>query len=273
MERFVTLSKVPKITRGLAPHARNMKLNWLRSRKFWGFLLAGILIALIGSQLPVNEWLGAIKNWLYSLGSYAMPAFIVLYLVATILGLPNILLILLAGTIFGFVKGIISASIADTLGALACFLIGRTIARQRIKRWMSHHPSFAQLDSAVGKKGWKILLLTRLSPLVPSNILNYGFSCTRVNFWQYGFFSWLGMLPVITLYVYLGTFGVSLLQEGLTPRTLALQAGGAMLAIAAALYTTRLVRKSLTPDCESESSVQEATVVAPSPSRPGRDRV
>ena len=231
-----------------------MNTRWLRSRKFWLFLLGGILLALVGSRLPLHDWLIVIRNWLRSFGANAMPAFIVLYLLATVLGLPNVLLILIAGTVFGLVKGIISVSIADTLGAIACFLIGRTIARERIKRWVSRHPSFAQLDHAVGKKGWKILLLSRLSPLVPSNILNYGFSCTKVNFWQYVFFSWLGMLPVIALYVYLGSFGVSLLQEGFTPRKIALQTGGAVLAIAAAWYTTRLARRSLNPECASKET-------------------
>jgi uncharacterized membrane protein YdjX (TVP38/TMEM64 family) len=237
-----------------------MKFSWLRSRKFWFFILIGIAIALLGSRLPLNEWFVTVKDWLVALGPGAVPAFIILYLLATIFGFPNILLILVAGTIFGLFKGIIAVSIADTLGAIACFLLGRTIARQRIKKWLSKHPSFSQLDHVVGKKGWKILLLTRLSPLVPSNILNYGFSCTKVNFWQYCFFSWLGMLPVITLYVYLGTFGVSLLQEGLTPRKIILQAVGIVLAIGAAVYTTRITRKALTPECPQNSPPAEAAV-------------
>ncbi|MBD3884666.1 TVP38/TMEM64 family protein [Phormidium tenue FACHB-886] len=233
-----------------------MRAGWLRSRKFWLLVLGGILIALLGSTLPLKDWFVAVSNWLIALGPGAMPAFIVLYLLATVLGFPNILLILVAGTIFGLIPGIIAVSIADTLGAIACFLLGRTLARKRIKKWISKHPSFAQLDQAVGKKGWKILLLTRLSPLVPSNILNYGFSCTKVNFWQYCFFSWLGMLPVIALYVYLGSFGVALLQEGLTPRKLALQSVGIVLAIGAALYTTRIARKALTPECPVEKPPQ-----------------
>lgn len=242
-----------------------MKLSWLRSRRIWLFALVGIAIALVGSKLPFSDWFDTIKNWLVGLGAGAVPAFVMLYLFATILGFPNILLILVAGTIFGFVKGIVAVSIADTLGAIACFLLGRTIARQRIKKWIRKHPNFAQLDQMVGKKGWKILLLTRLSPLVPSNILNYGFSCTRVNFWQYCLFSWLGMLPVISLYVYLGTFGVALLQEGLTPRKLILQAVGIIFAIGAGVYTTRIARKALTPDCPSEESTPTTTTV-PQPS-------
>jgi uncharacterized membrane protein YdjX (TVP38/TMEM64 family) len=233
-----------------------MKINWLRSRKFWLFVLAGILIALLGSKLPLQEWVTSLKDWLSTLGIWAMPAFILLYLLATVLGLPNILLILIAGTLFGWLNGIISASIADTLGAAACFLLGRTIARQRIKKWISKHPSFAQLDRAVGKQGWKILLMTRLSPLIPSNVLNYGFSCTKVNFWQYCFCSWLGMLPVIALYVYLGSFGVRLLEGGLTPGKLALQSAGVALAVGAASYTTRVVQKASAPQCPPAESNQ-----------------
>jgi uncharacterized membrane protein YdjX (TVP38/TMEM64 family) len=239
-----------------------MKANWLRSRRVWLLFLAGVIIALLASTLPLKDWFFAVSNWLVKLGPGAMPAFILLYLIATVVGFPNVLLMLVAGTIFGLFKGIIAVSIADTLGAIVCFLLGRTIARQRIKKWISKNPSFTQLDRAVGKKGWKILLLTRLSPLVPSNILNYGFSCTKVNFWQYCFFSWLGMLPIITLYVYLGTFGVALLQEGLTPRKIALQSVGVILAIGAAVYTTRVARKALTPTCPSENATQEVEPVS-----------
>lgn len=236
-----------------------MNATWFRSRKFWLIVGCGVLITLLASKLPLKDWFTTVSDWLKALGPGATPAFVVMYLFATVLGFPNILLILVAGTLFGLGKGTITVSIADTLGAIACFLLGRTIARKRIKKWLSKHPSFAQLDQAVGQKGWKVLLLTRLSPLIPSNILNYGFSCTKVNFWQYCFFSWLGMLPVIGIYVYLGSFGVSLLQEGLTPRKVALQAAGVVLAIGAVFYTTRLARKALTPAHAAENSPQKST--------------
>lgn len=232
---------------------RVLKAPWLRSRKIWLFILGGFLIAVLGSLLPISDWLAQTETWLTSLGGWAAPTFILLYLVATVLGLPNILLMLVAGTLFGLLSGIIYVSIADTLGAIACYAIGRTIARKRIKQWMSKHPSFIQLDRAVNQKGWRILLLARLSPLVPSNVLNYGFSCTKVDFRQYCFFSWLGMLPVISLYVYLGVFGRSLMMDDeLSPEKVILQAVGLVLAIGAALYTAQLVKKHLSPDCPSK---------------------
>lgn len=232
-----------------------MQIRWFRSKRFWLFLLGGILFVGLGSLLPVQNWFLAGRSWLIELGPWAIPAFILVYLVATVLGLPNVLLMLIAGTSFGLLRGVISVSIADTLGAIACFFIGRTIARKRIKRWMSKHPSFAQLDQAVSQKGWKVLLFTRLSPMVPSNILNYGFSCTKVNFWQYCFFSWLGMLPVITLYVYLGSFGSFLFAGELSAGKLGIQAVGLFISLAAAWYTTRFARQALTPKCPAEQPV------------------
>lgn len=229
-----------------------MKLNFLRKKRFWLLVIGGILLAILGSQLPIADWFFAFKKWLFPLGPMAIPVFIFIYLVATVLGLPNILLILVAGALFGFGKGIIAASIADTLGAIACFLIGRTIAREHIKKWIRKNPRFSQLDAALGRKGWKILLLTRLSPMVPSNLLNYGFSCTKVNFWQYVFFSWLGMLPVISLYVYVGSMGTNFFTDDLSPGKIALQLFGLLLAIIAAFYTTRTVQRALDPECQTE---------------------
>lgn len=229
-----------------------MKTRWLRSKRVWLILLGITTLVAISSLLPIESGIAAVRNWLTTLGPWASPAFILLYLLATIFGLPNILLILLAGTLFGFVRGTVAVSVADTLGAIACFAIGRTIARKRIKRWMSKNPTFAQLDQAIAQKGWKVLLLTRLAPLVPSNILNYGFSCTKVNFWQYCFFSWLGMLPVISLYVYLGSFGSFLFAGKLTPQKLALQALGLLVTMGAAFYTTHFAKKYLTPKCPTD---------------------
>lgn len=236
-----------------------MNLPFLRNRRLWLLALAGVGLAVLGSQLPLQDWFLGTYNWLSTLGNSAIPVFIGLYLLATVFGLPNIVLILVAGAAFGL-KGVAVASVADLLGAIACYCVGRWLARDRIKRWIKKNPNFASLDAAVGQQGWKILLLMRLSPLVPSNILNYGFSCTRVNFWQYCFFSWVGMLPVIALYVYLGSFGLSLFQEGPTAGKIVLQGGGAVLALSAGWYTTNLTRQALKPKHASEPDEQDQDI-------------
>lgn len=217
----------------------------LRNKKVLAFMAVGLAIALLAAVLPFQTWFEAIQTWLTTLGLWSVPAFILIYVAATVLGIPNILLILIAGTLFGLAQGLIYASVADWLGAIACYGIGRTVARKQIKRWMQHNPHFDRLDRAVEHQGWKILLLTRLSPMIPSNVLNYGFSCTKVNFWQYSFFSWLGMIPVISFYVYMGAFGSSLLGGNLTPSKFALQSAGVIFSIVAAVFVTRFVKKTL----------------------------
>ncbi|TVQ06303.1 MAG: TVP38/TMEM64 family protein, partial [Leptolyngbya sp. DLM2.Bin27] len=68
------------------------------------------------------------------------------------------------------------------------------------------------------------------------------------------FFSWIGMVPVIVLYTYLGSFGSSLLSsDEITVEDILLQGVGLLLALGAALYTTRLVRRALIPQCPSDN--------------------
>lgn len=230
-----------------------MNWNWLRSKTFWLILTTVAGFLLLVSFLPVGDWLTIVKDWLKTLGPWAMPMYIGVYLLAAIAGLPNILLILGAGTLFGFLQGIFAASVADTGSIAVCYLLGRTIARSQIKKIISKDSRFVQLDKALAKKGWKVVLLTRLSPVLPSSVLNYGFSLTKVNFWQYLFFSWLGMIPVIGLYVYVGAFGANLTDPERNPGGIILQVIGLAVTIGLVIYTTRMAKRILSQD-EAEAA-------------------
>lgn len=222
-----------------------MKWNWLRNKKTWLILvIVGVAISLI-RVLPLNDWLTSIKDWLLTFGLWATPMFVGVYVLAAIAGLPNVILILAAGTLFGLVQGIIDASIADAVSVGACYLIGRTVARKQIKKIVAKEARFSQLDKALAEKAWKIILLTRLSPVLPSNILNYGFSLTQVSFWPYLFFSWLGMLPVIIIYVYVGAFGATLADVNQNPTNLALQVVGLIITSVGVVYVTRRAKAIL----------------------------
>lgn len=222
-----------------------MTLAWLRKKRVWVGLAIASCLAVLISQLPLLTWLANAHQWLAGRGVWAMPMFITLYVVAAIFGLPNIVLILAAGTLFGLTEGVVSASIADTLSIAACFVIGQTVARRWITSVVHENSRFHRLDRAFAQQGWKIVLLTRLSPLLPSNILNYGFSLTQINFWQYLFFSWLGMLPVIFTYVYVGTFGASVIAPDRPAENLLFQALGLVVTLGVMIYTTRLAASAL----------------------------
>lgn len=204
-----------------------------------------------------QEWLIQAHNWLNSLDYWAYPAFITIYISATAIGLPAIFLFLAAGSLFGFLPGSLVVSLADTLSIAICYLLGRTLGRKTVSKWIAQRPHWAKFDRVVAQKGWKIVFLTRLSPIIPSNLLNYGFSLTKINFWQYLFVSWLGMLPVISLYVYFASVGIDLLVDNNNSQHIAASVLGFTTTAIAIAYTTKLMQHTLFSNKERQAKPQK----------------
>lgn len=201
----------------------------------------------IGLQNRLLAALDAIQ----SLGPWAPAAFIALYIAATILFLPGSILTLGAGLVFGLLRGTVYVSIASTLGATAAFLAGRYLARGWVARRIEGDAGFKAMDEAVAREGWKIVGLTRLSPVFPFNMLNYAFGVTRVSLRDYFLASWAGMLPGTVLYVYLGSIAGDLAAlgaaggEGKSPAQWVLTAVGLAATVVVTLKITRLARAAL----------------------------
>ena len=145
--------------------------------------------------LPVRQYLVDALEWTQELGAWG-PIFVSLfYIVACVLLLPGSVLTLGAGFLFGVPLGLLSAWTGATLGACAAFLVGRTLARDWVAGKVSGNPKFTAVDEAVGREGFKIVLLLRLSPVFPFNFLNYALGMTKVSFGKYALASFIGMLP------------------------------------------------------------------------------
>ena len=146
-------------------------------------LVVLLVVALLGAShlLNVPAGLRAALNWIAGLGAWGPVIFILLYILATVLFVPGSLLTLGAGALFGVVRGSVICSIAATLGATCAFLVGRYVARDWGSLRIEGHPKFKAIDEAVAEEGWKIVGLTRLSPVFPFNLLNYAFGVTRVS--------------------------------------------------------------------------------------------
>ncbi|MBI4055473.1 MAG: TVP38/TMEM64 family protein [Elusimicrobia bacterium] len=162
-------------------------------------------IALVGLSLPLRPWTLRILEQIQTLGTWGVVALSAFYIPACILFLPGSLITLGAGFLFGVARGTLAVSVGSTLGAAAAFLMGRTLARNWVADKIANNPKFRAMDAAIGEQGFKIVLLTRLSPLFPFNLLNYALGLTPVSFRDYFFASWIGMLPGTLLYVYLGS--------------------------------------------------------------------
>lgn len=166
-------------------------------------LLIGIVLILymIGRQIGLGEHIGVLRNWIQSLGPWGFFVFLLIYILAVVLAVPGSAISALAGILFGSLFGVILVSIGSTIGAGLCFLISRYCARRALTRRFADNQKFIKLDRMTAEYGAIIVAITRLLPLFPFNLLNYGFGLTRISFWTYVGWSWLCMLPGTILYV------------------------------------------------------------------------
>ncbi|HKY59622.1 MAG TPA: TVP38/TMEM64 family protein, partial [Gemmatimonadota bacterium] len=164
------------------------------------------------------EWVVALLTRVERLGAWAGVLLAALWIPVALLLVPGSLVTLGTGFLLGVGWGMVTVSIGSTLGAVAAFLVGRTVARERVRVWIADRPRFRAVDRAVEKDGLGIVLLTRLSPLFPYNFLNYAYGLTGVRLRDYALGSWVGMLPGTLLYVVLGSTAQALTSLGMGHR-------------------------------------------------------
>jgi uncharacterized membrane protein YdjX (TVP38/TMEM64 family) len=196
--------------------------------------------------------------WIESLGSIGAIAFIGIYIAATVAFLPAFVLTLGAGVLFGLWLGSIYVFIGATLGSIAAFLVGRYLARDWVANKIADNDKFKAIDRAVGKEGLKIVLLTRLSPAFPFNLLNYAFGVTGVSAKDYIIGS-IGMIPGTIMFVYIGSLAGNLALIGTDAQppvnpTLqwTIRIVGLIATIAVTVYVTRLAKQALAESVDSE---------------------
>ena len=181
----------------------------------------------------LGDRLESLEVWIRSLGPWGPAVFVLIYTAAVVAALPVTLFAFAAGVLFGTVMGVIVSNIAVTIGACLAFLVGRYFARDAVKRIVGKHPKFKKLDEWTARNGVWIVILTRLFPLLPFNLLNYAFGLTRIRFWPYAFWSWLCMIPAIIVYVGGADALHQWLVQGKAPWTLIGVIGGLLLFLAA----------------------------------------
>jgi uncharacterized membrane protein YdjX (TVP38/TMEM64 family) len=212
------------------------------------FIIAAIVLFRV---FDLSARLTEMLIWIKELGWIDMAVYFFLYIAACVFVVPGSVLSLGAGLIYGVVQGSLIVSVSSTVGASAAFLLGRYLARGWVEKKIEDSPSFMEIDSSIKKKGWKIVMLLRLSPVFPFNTLNYVLGLTGVRFIDYVLASWIGMIPGTVMYVYIGSAAGSLaaISSGLErQRTLAewiIYAIGLIAAVAVTVIITKTAKRAL----------------------------
>jgi uncharacterized membrane protein YdjX (TVP38/TMEM64 family) len=207
------------------------------SRKPLILLIALLAVFVVVALSPIRSWLEVAVQWIHTHPHGAWVAFVLTYAVAAVLAVPSSILTLGAGFVFGLAAGVVLVSIGSLVGAACAFLVARHCVRDWLAARISHLPRFRALDAATREDGFLIVLLARLSPLLPFNLMNYGLGLTNVSFRDFVVASWIGMLPVTALYVYVGS-----LAKNITELTSGMERGhfGAVLLVAGLVATAAL---------------------------------
>jgi len=177
--------------------AADMK-TWIKPVVVLVFIVALIWMARL---FHLDQKLGDFKEWVSGQGMLGPVIFVGVYALATVLALPGSALTIMAGAVFGSVTGVLTVMVGATLGASLCFSISRYFARDSIASLLERNKKFQRLDDLTQKNGAIIVAITRLVPIFPFNLLNYGFGLTKVPFGTYVVWSALCMFPGTILYV------------------------------------------------------------------------
>jgi len=142
-----------------------------------------------------------------SAGPLGILYFGLFYTIAEVLAIPATPLTASAGLLFGWKLGTAVVLFSASIAASVSFLLGRTFLRGIVETWIAEVPRFQKLDNAIGREGFKLVLLLRLSPLFPFALSNYFYGVTSVGFWEYFAGTLLGFTPGTIAYVAGGEIG------------------------------------------------------------------
>jgi uncharacterized membrane protein YdjX (TVP38/TMEM64 family) len=222
-------------------------------------VVALVALMVLAKFFGLGERLGSLRGWIESLGAYGPLAFSALYVAAVIAMIPGFAITVAAGALFGSIWGTVYVSIGSTIGAALCFLIARYFARESVSTWLARSTRFRHLDEMTEQHGAIFVAITRLVPLFPFNLLNYGFGLTKVKFTTYVFWSWLCMLPGTVVYVVGTDAFITTLREGKIPWALLIA-----LAVVSALIAllVRAARRKLAHAAANESAVSGTSQVS-----------
>lgn len=155
--------------------------------------------------VPIAGPVAALVNWAQVNPVAGGIVYVVCVVIATVLFIPGSGSMMIAGYVFGFTTGTLLSAVAITLGAQCAFLVGRLVARDWVEAKVSANRRLAAIEGGLREEAFLIIVLTRLSLVIPFNLLNYAYGTTAVRGRTHLFATAAGMLLPVALYVYLGT--------------------------------------------------------------------
>ena len=169
-------------------------------------LLLGLLIGLclwLGSLVTpqqLQEAVSRCENW-------AALAYIGLFALLPAFFFPVAVLALAGGLLFGLWWGSLYTFLGAILNCTLMFLLARYVGRDKVEQLIQSKlsPVWQQRLSGLNSgHGFLLLIVLRLIPAVPYNLINYAFGLTAMSYRTYILASAIGIIPGTLAFINIG---------------------------------------------------------------------
>lgn len=172
-------------------------------------VLLVLLIALAALTWKLSTWLTPqqLQQTLQQTGGWAPVLYIGLFILLPAFFFPVAVLALAGGLLFGLWWGSVYTFIGAVLNCAMMFLLARYVGRSQVQRLVEQKLSpqwQRRLQMADGKEGFLLLIILRLIPAVPYNLINYTFGLTGISFSSYLLASAIGIIPGTFAFINIG---------------------------------------------------------------------
>lgn len=229
-----------------------MRRFWTRTslRAMLAYVIAAVLLGgfVVISGREIHDHIGAIEAWLTRLGPWGVVIFVGLAVLLTSIFVPETLLAIIAGALFGLVGGMAAIVVSALLAATVQYALSRQLLRNRIERALAGEPSLRAVQNAVLHQELRLQVLIRLTPLSPT-VTNYVLGAAGVRFPGF-LLAALALMPGLCLEVYFGhagkhVVGVAGRSGGSTTAHDALVLGGLLTCVVVIVCISRMARKAV----------------------------
>ena len=237
------------------------------------FLLAFVVYVIVDSTTShhIKTGIDDFLHWVELHPGKGVLAFSLVIFCTTMLFIPGIILTFGSGYVFanafglgvGVLLGSISVFLGTVVGAICSFLMGRFLFRDCVSGLTKKFKFFEALDKAMEQKGFRIMLLLRLSPIIyASPYVNYGVGGMAISFRDY-VISLMAIIPATIMFVFLGSSAGSLAGSSGGKSTTIVLAVGIVVSVfgfGMTTYYTRQELRKVTEAAENEATGTEESV-------------
>ena len=181
-------------------------------------VLAGSLVGIGGlvwlfSRIDPTD----IQAFVAGFGPWAPVVYIALFALLPAMFFPVAVLALAGGLLFGLWAGSMYTFLGAMINCTVMFLLARTVGYEKVKSLVESRLSEKwqnRLNAAAGREGFLLLIILRLIPAVPYNLINYAFGLTRMSYGAYLLGSAMGIIPGTLVFINIGDKAMDVTSPG-----------------------------------------------------------